>query len=94
MTDHHQESVDLEIGLKQVDVQAFPGFEKGFFFIGKGIVLFAGLVADVEAAVEIAVSRVSDQLVRQVIISQLHEEMKTNVASYGRFGVHWDWQPS
>jgi microcompartment protein CcmL/EutN len=61
---------------------------------GKGIVLFAGLVADVEAAVEIAVSRAADLLVRQVIIPQLHEEMKENVATYGRFGVHFNWEPS
>ena len=59
---------------------------------GKGIVLFAGLVADVEAAVEIAVGRVHDQLVRQVIIAQLHDEMKENVATFGRFGVHFEWQ--
>lgn len=59
---------------------------------GKGIVLFAGLVADVEAAVDIAVSRVSDQLMRQVIISQLHDEMKENVATFGRFGVHFNWE--
>jgi microcompartment protein CcmL/EutN len=59
---------------------------------GKGIVLFAGLVADVEAAVEIAVGRVQEQLVREVIIPQLHDEMKENVATYGRFGVHFEWQ--
>ena len=59
---------------------------------GKGIVLFAGLVADVEAAVEIAVARVEEMLVHQVIIPQLHDEMKVNVATFGRFGVHFDWQ--
>ncbi len=59
---------------------------------GKGIALFAGLVVDVEAAMEIAVNRVQDTLVRQVIISQLHQEMKENVATFGRFGVHFDWQ--
>jgi len=59
---------------------------------GKGIVFFAGLVADVEAAVEIAVGYVSNQLVRQVIIPQLHDEMKENVATYGRFGVHFSWE--
>jgi len=59
---------------------------------GKGIVLFAGLVADVEAAVEIAVDRARDQLVREVIIAQLHDEMKENVATFGRFGVHFGWQ--
>lgn len=59
---------------------------------GKGIVLFAGLVADVEAAVEIAIGRVQEQLVREVIIAQLHTEMKENVATFGRFGVHFEWQ--
>lgn len=59
---------------------------------GKGIVLFAGLVADVEAAVEIAVGRVREQLVREVVIPQLHDEMKENVATFGRFGVHFEWQ--
>jgi microcompartment protein CcmL/EutN len=58
---------------------------------GKGIALFAGLVADVEAAVDIAVQRVQDTLIRQVIISQLHQEMKENVATFGSFGVHFDW---
>jgi microcompartment protein CcmL/EutN len=59
---------------------------------GKGIVLFAGLVADVETAVEIAVDRVQEMLVSQVIIPQLHEEMKENVATFGRFGGHFNWQ--
>ena len=59
---------------------------------GKGIVHFAGLVADVEAAVEIAVNRVHDQMHQQVIIPQLHEEMKANLAAYGRFGVHFEWE--
>ncbi len=59
---------------------------------GKGIVFFAGLLADVEAAVEKAVERAQDQLQRQVIIPQLHEEMKDNVATFGRFGIHFDWQ--
>jgi microcompartment protein CcmL/EutN len=59
---------------------------------GKGIVLFAGLVADVEVAVEIAVGQASGQLVREVIIAQLHDEMKENVATFGRFGAHFEWQ--
>jgi microcompartment protein CcmL/EutN len=59
---------------------------------GKGIVLFAGLVADVEAAMEIAVGRVREQLVYEVIIAQLHDEMKENVATFGRFGGHFEWQ--
>lgn len=61
---------------------------------GKGLTLFSGLVADVEAAVDIAVSRVSAQLVRQVIIPQMHEEMWANVATYGRFGLHFGWEPA
>lgn len=61
---------------------------------GKGIVFFAGLVADVEAAVAISVGLVQNLLVRQVIIPQLHPEMKDNVATYGRFGVHFNWPPA
>jgi microcompartment protein CcmL/EutN len=59
---------------------------------GKGIILFAGLVADVEAAVAIAIESAQRQLLHHVIISQLHSEMKENVATFGRFGIHFDWQ--
>jgi microcompartment protein CcmL/EutN len=54
---------------------------------GKGIVLFSGLVADVEAAVEIGVGALErpDLLVRQVVIPQLHPEMWENVADATRF---------
>lgn len=63
---------------------------------GKGIVLFAGLVADVEAAVEIGVGVLEQPdrsaegsrqslLVRQVVIPQLHPEMWDNVAAATRF---------
>jgi microcompartment protein CcmL/EutN len=54
---------------------------------GKGIVLFSGLVADVEAAVEIGVGVLerADLLVRQVVIPQLHPEMWDNVADATRF---------
>lgn len=54
---------------------------------GKGIVLFSGLVADVEAAVEIAVKALEnpDLLVRQVVIPQLHPGMWENVADATRF---------
>jgi microcompartment protein CcmL/EutN len=49
---------------------------------GKGIVLFSGLVADVEAAVEIGVGVLerSELLVRKVVIPKLHPEMWENVA--------------
>jgi len=54
---------------------------------GKGIVLFAGLVADVEAAVEIGVGVLKrpELLVQQVVIPQLHAEMWDNVADATRF---------
>jgi microcompartment protein CcmL/EutN len=54
---------------------------------GKGIVLFSGLVADVEAAVEIGVGALErpELLVRQVVIPQLHTEMWDNVAEATRF---------
>jgi microcompartment protein CcmL/EutN len=54
---------------------------------GKGIVLFSGLVADVEAAVEIGVGALArpELLVRQVVIPQLHPEMWENVAGATRF---------
>jgi microcompartment protein CcmL/EutN len=54
---------------------------------GKGIVLYSGLVADVEAAVSIGVGvlRRPDVLVRQVVIPQLHPEMWANVSDSTRF---------
>lgn len=54
---------------------------------GKGIVLYAGLVADVEAAVEIGVGVLErpELLVRQVVIPQLHAEMWDNVVEATRF---------
>jgi microcompartment protein CcmL/EutN len=55
---------------------------------GKGIVLYSGLVADVEAAVEIAAGAVlPGLLVRQVVVPQLHAEMWENLASNSRFGT-------
>jgi bacterial microcompartment shell protein len=54
---------------------------------GKGIVLFSGKVADVEAAIEIGVGVLErpELLVRQVVIPQLHSEMWDNVAEATRF---------
>lgn len=56
---------------------------------GKGIVLYSGLVADVEAAVEIGVGVLErpDLLVRQVVIPQLHAEMWENVSDATRFSA-------
>jgi microcompartment protein CcmL/EutN len=54
---------------------------------GKGIVLVSGLVADVEAAVGIGVGalRRPENLVRQVVIPQLHVEMWANVSDSTQF---------
>jgi microcompartment protein CcmL/EutN len=59
---------------------------------GKGLVLFTGLVANVETAVEIGSATAHEQLLRQVIISQLHDEMWPSVNKVGRFGGHFDWE--
>jgi microcompartment protein CcmL/EutN len=55
---------------------------------GKAFCLFQGPVADVEAAVEIGVGALGDagQLVRQVVIPQLHEEMVKNLEQTTYFG--------
>jgi microcompartment protein CcmL/EutN len=55
---------------------------------GKGYVLFGGEVAEVEAAVGYGVARTeaSGQEVVHVVISQLHAEMRENLAADPRFG--------
>ncbi len=54
---------------------------------GKGIVLYSGLVADVEVAVAIGVGVLErpELLVRQVVIPQLHAAMWENVGEATRF---------
>ena len=54
---------------------------------GKGITLFSGLVADVEAAVEIGSEALSnpDLLVEVVVIPKLHPEMWANLSDATRF---------
>jgi microcompartment protein CcmL/EutN len=54
---------------------------------GKGYVLFSGVVAEVEAAVESAVARTEPHgaLVRSDVIAQLHEEMADNLGAELRF---------
>ncbi len=54
---------------------------------GKGYLIFAGTVAEVEAATEAAVSRVDEHgtLVRSDIIAQVHEEMADNLTAKLRF---------
>lgn len=52
---------------------------------GKGYLLFAGPVSDVEAAVAIGSARVPEELVRETVIAQLHREMLENLSADGRF---------
>ena len=57
---------------------------------GKALALFAGEVADIEAAVEIGSARVeSGNLVQQVVIPRLHEEMAENLLESSRFAAQW-----
>ncbi len=59
---------------------------------GKGLVYFHGLLADVETAVSLGSAIAQPQLVRQMVIPQLHTEMWENVNGYGRFGHHFGWE--
>lgn len=54
---------------------------------GKGYVLFSGVVAEVEAAVEAATTRTEPHgtLVRADVIAQLHDEMAENLSAELRF---------
>jgi microcompartment protein CcmL/EutN len=54
---------------------------------GKGIVLFTGKVHDVEAAVDIGVSRIRNRQtwVQQTVIPILHEDMAGHIAETTRF---------
>lgn len=54
---------------------------------GKGYVLFSGVVAEVDAAVEAAAARTEPHgtLVRSDVIAQLHEEMAENLGGDLRF---------
>jgi microcompartment protein CcmL/EutN len=55
---------------------------------GKGVVLFSGLVADVEAAVRLATGALErpELLVREVVIPQLHPGLWENVGESTWFG--------
>jgi microcompartment protein CcmL/EutN len=55
---------------------------------GKGLCIFQGLLAEVEAAVEIGLSAMPnpDFLVQQVVIPQMHEEMVRNLEQSSYFG--------
>jgi microcompartment protein CcmL/EutN len=56
---------------------------------GKGIVLYSGVVADVETAVEIGVNVLErpELVVRTVVIPQLHSAMWENVSDATRFSA-------
>ena len=56
---------------------------------GKGYALFAGQLADVEAAIELGVGRLQEpeQLVARVVIPRLHREMAENLAAHPEFGA-------
>jgi microcompartment protein CcmL/EutN len=60
---------------------------------GKGLVLFTGLVADVEAALELAdQTLLPGQKVRQVVIAQLHQDIANVIQSTTRFGAQLGWE--
>jgi microcompartment protein CcmL/EutN len=54
---------------------------------GKGLALFTGAVHDVQAAMEIGVSRVRDRQtwIQQTVIPILHEDVARKVAESTRF---------
>lgn len=56
---------------------------------GKGIVIYSGLVADVQTAVEIGADALAhpELLVRKVVIPQLHPAMWENVSDATRFSA-------
>ena len=61
---------------------------------GKGIVLFTGKVSDVEAAIEISDEALKEggQMLRHVVIPQLHSDIAKIVRANTRFGSHLDWE--
>lgn len=78
--------VAADVGVKAAAV-GLPALRLSDDLGGKGYCLFAGIVADVEAAVEAAVAATeSGRLpVRATVISQLHPEMRHNLAAELRF---------
>jgi microcompartment protein CcmL/EutN len=59
---------------------------------GKGIVFFTGLVADVEAALEVVNEALTDeQQIRQVVIPQLHLDLAHVMGINSRFGMQLAW---
>ena len=57
---------------------------------GKGLTLFTGDVSDVEAAIEIGLGVIEPgNVIRQVVIAQLHPEMNANIQHRTRFGSNF-----
>ena len=62
---------------------------------GKGLVFFTGIVSDVEAALEIAGNALKpEQVVRQVMIPQLHGDIAKLLRLNTRFGAQIGWDQS
>jgi microcompartment protein CcmL/EutN len=56
---------------------------------GKAYCLFGGTVADIEAAVEVAIESIdAARLLGSAVISQLHDDMRANLAAELRFNHH------
>jgi len=85
--------VAADAGLKGAEVR-LNQLRLGDGLGGKGLAIFAGVVADVEAAVALGGDAVAAQVVRRVVIAQLHGEMWENVNNSGRFGDHFAWPPA
>lgn len=67
-----------DAGVKAADV-ALAALVLGDGLGGRGYLLFTGIVGEVEAARDAAVTRGGDGLFRHEIISQLHEDMAQNL---------------
>lgn len=85
--------VAADAGLKGAEVRLVR-LRLGDGLGGKGLVLFTGLVSDVEAAVEFGAERAAGQVMRRAVIAQLHGDMWPNVNTAGRFGDHYTWPPA
>lgn len=79
-----------DAGLKGAEVRLWQ-LRLGDGLGGKGLALFGGAVQDVEAAVAAGESVAGAQLLRRVVIPQLHAEMWDNVNQSGRFGDLFAW---
>ncbi len=85
-----------DAGLKGAEVELVQ-LRLGDGLGGRGLVLFTGLVSDVQAALELGALATQRPaagrpgLRQQAIIPQLHAEMRQNIETSGRFGDHFGW---